>query len=832
MKKKSDLNSTNVHEKQDLLSFSYVSVEIRKKMMRIFDSQVAFCEVSILPLLIHPNACVERLFCLKDTGTGAPSGMLLLKLLFRPFIDIPIPIPISIPKKIVEEHSSINSIDADEAETFLGSGGDRYGSNVNLKAEELKYDATSMLSGSGSSRGYNRREHSNSTSDSNSNINSNLNLYLKLNPNVNKSQSNERPNTPQKEQQRLSTQQSKELSKEEKYMQQIQQRIINRKEEKVASPSSAPVDHIPAYSSAFRSASASVVDPFTLQREQINDTAAAAATTTTTLLPNMVSLSSSNSIECSISSCSSGNVSYSNLLSHDRGSKAHGSVYIRAGQPYQSQSDDKNGNDSESTSSSSSNGSTGSGSDSAKGSDSRSGSDSRNESSNGSINESRDGSRNGSNNHSSHQSGELMTNNAESHNTQVQPARNVPTPLLSSIESSPHLLSKCESNSSIPHKSASPSSSSSIFPSSFSSSSVSKQLQSDNGEINFRNIQSDLTDSSTVFHQIISNESVDNDTNSMGIGNGYNRDHKADYQISDYSKGIFLKDSKKEVRREKEGRGGEIEIGEEIEKERVNKAKLKEREERRGKEEEIGINSNIDQFGGLNTLRKRRNSTLSSSAPKSPRSVHSNNRMQSSKAMSVTSGDSNERSSGRFDRRGDGVREEEGVEGRGEGRGKSGIRGVGGKEGGSVRGLSVKEVGIGTGKGVKSSLLTPLTPSGMADWLRGAGQGAVQYLERQLMDSDEKQGDLNLDPNINVNIAHSSTERNKYNQISDIQSQITRVPSNLPRADVAKSERMEGVGRIYVNLVSAFKSLVTDAAEGDHYVVRTMMCDMFYRTLP
>ena len=79
----------------DLQLCPYISVEIRKKVMRIFDSQIAFSEISLLPLLLYPNNYIEKYFEINDINTGQSCGMLLLRLLYIPSIPILIPVPIS-----------------------------------------------------------------------------------------------------------------------------------------------------------------------------------------------------------------------------------------------------------------------------------------------------------------------------------------------------------------------------------------------------------------------------------------------------------------------------------------------------------------------------------------------------------------------------------------------------------------------------------------------------------------------------------------------------------------------------------------------------------------
>ena len=133
-----------------------------------------------------------------------------------------------------------------------------------------------------------------------------------------------------------------------------------------------------------------------------------------------------------------------------------------------------------------------------------------------------------------------------------------------------------------------------------------------------------------------------------------------------------------------------------------------------------------------------------------------------------------------------------------------------------------------------SSLLSPVTPTGVAHWLMAAGSSALGYLERQLVDPDERG---NLD---RAHLANNGAEGagmgggsrggssvvleapgSQMRRGSDAE---TGTGTGLRNGHIGTGPEgmgmgMEGVGRIHVNLVSAFKSLVSDAAEGDHYVV-------------
>ena len=211
------------------------------------------------------------------------------------------------------------------------------------------------------------------------------------------------------------------------------------------------------------------------------------------------------------------------------------------------------------------------------------------------------------------------------------------------------------------------------------------------------------------------------------------------------------------------------------------------------KEAEIDTNDNADVFRDLSSLRQRRNSTLSSGKPGGASDVKSN----TMRRASVNSSSSSKKSITRLDRKD--------IKG-----GKDGMKG-------------------------KSSLLDPVTPSGMADWFVSAGHGVVQYLGKQLMDNDDSNKDLPQSPtdthmNRNKNGNTNINQSNNGNKISDghnnsFQGLVINGTNKTSSTNGAASyQRMEGVGRIHVNLVSAFKSLVTDAAEGDHYVVRAIIC--------
>jgi hypothetical protein len=149
---------------------------------------------------------------------------------------------------------------------------------------------------------------------------------------------------------------------------------------------------------------------------------------------------------------------------------------------------------------------------------------------------------------------------------------------------------------------------------------------------------------------------------------------------------------------------------------------------------------------------------------------------------------------------------------------KSRIKGKG--KGGTVKGKAPSKALVkgktgaglkGTEGNAKGSLLAPVTPAGMAHWFVNISSTALGYLEKQLMDTEENSNGDVRDEGTMIADAHSSTGKAKgHGHGQDIRGEKVR-----------GSEKMEGVGRIHVSLVSVFKALVTDAAEGDHYVVRS-----------
>lgn len=161
---------------------------------------------------------------------------------------------------------------------------------------------------------------------------------------------------------------------------------------------------------------------------------------------------------------------------------------------------------------------------------------------------------------------------------------------------------------------------------------------------------------------------------------------------------------------------------------------------------------------------------------------------------------------------------------------KSRIKGKG--KGGVVKGKVSSKVPVKgkSGAGLKSnegnaqaSLLAPVTPAGMAHWFVNISSNALGYLEKQLMDTDENSnGDVREGSAISradIGDAHSST--GKVQSPGQGLSVGAGVGHDLRGEKVrGVPDKMEGVGRIHVSLVSVFKALVTDAAEGDHYVVR------------
>ena len=67
----------------DVSVFPYLQLDVKRRMMiSIFDSTIAGCEISILPLMLHPNVTTERWFALTDFTTGEVCGKILVRLLF------------------------------------------------------------------------------------------------------------------------------------------------------------------------------------------------------------------------------------------------------------------------------------------------------------------------------------------------------------------------------------------------------------------------------------------------------------------------------------------------------------------------------------------------------------------------------------------------------------------------------------------------------------------------------------------------------------------------------------------------------------------------------
>ena len=76
-------SDSNLEEDIDISSFPYLQLDVKRRMMiNIFDSTIAGCEISILPLMLHPNVTTERWFALTDFTTGEMCGKILVRLLF------------------------------------------------------------------------------------------------------------------------------------------------------------------------------------------------------------------------------------------------------------------------------------------------------------------------------------------------------------------------------------------------------------------------------------------------------------------------------------------------------------------------------------------------------------------------------------------------------------------------------------------------------------------------------------------------------------------------------------------------------------------------------
>ena len=78
-------NTVDADADADIDAWPTLRLELKRRaMLRLFDSAVASCEVSIVPLIAHPNTVAERWFGLTDVATGEACGRLQLQLLFVP----------------------------------------------------------------------------------------------------------------------------------------------------------------------------------------------------------------------------------------------------------------------------------------------------------------------------------------------------------------------------------------------------------------------------------------------------------------------------------------------------------------------------------------------------------------------------------------------------------------------------------------------------------------------------------------------------------------------------------------------------------------------------
>ena len=120
----------------------------------------------------------------------------------------------------------------------------------------------------------------------------------------------------------------------------------------------------------------------------------------------------------------------------------------------------------------------------------------------------------------------------------------------------------------------------------------------------------------------------------------------------------------------------------------------------------------------------------------------------------------------------------------------------------------------------KSTLLTPVSLLGFGHWASHAASSAAGFFQKQLMDYDDVINNENENSNDVTNLNNNDDKNNLIRNTTNGKNSNT----GSKTVDSRLYGKMEGVGRIHVNLVSVFKSLVLDAAEGDHYVVRHCVC--------
>ena len=222
-----------------------------------------------------------------------------------------------------------------------------------------------------------------------------------------------------------------------------------------------------------------------------------------------------------------------------------------------------------------------------------------------------------------------------------------------------------------------------------------------------------------------------------------------------------------------------------------------------------------DSAGELNALRQRKTTIQNSLHDTLPSSRRSSYSVTSSHS---TNADSRQRSRSRSMNKNSNSKFEKDKKRHGGGVAKNSKFKDDSKKNDDIPGTTIKEDDIKRSKDdEKSSLLAPVSLLGLGNWASHAASAAAGFFQKQLMDSDDviNYENENENSNFHDNINISNLSNTDKNNMTNLKSSS----SDLKNVDTRIKEKMEGVGRIHVNLVSVFKSLVLDAAEGDHYVV-------------
>jgi hypothetical protein len=730
----------------DVTSSTYVKIEVKKRLMRIFDSTVGCCEVSILPLLLYPGTVTERWFQLLCPRTGSRCGMLLLRLLLviSDNDDTPIPIPIpatatavtgttnsssSRMSNYLSSNSGIGSSSASDPRSGIGFLSVTHGPTSDFQDVDLSTPVKMMQNNRnnnsgiyGSNAQYNMnkskskdKNSDNDDSDDDGGYDSRRNdgdydNHNSINNGYNRSNNNNNKNTNSSRNGKMEIPSSKQH--ENKGNNGYSNNLQNN-------------DDIPSPSKYIKSRNTS--SPFSpLQSPSISLPLSPAIT------PVKLSQSSSSSQSSSVPSSSS--------------SSKHQAISVEKEKIHEKVKKKDNDNDNEEG-------------------------DEKDD-----------------------------TRNAYSQSSPLTPFS--PEPLLlrkKSYMSSPSPSTTSPSpippTSPIPHDS----SSTALHPSDNST---------DNNSDTSNTAQRQITEKG----QFSLSEGLFPISKFDGNGNENNEVRSTYARDTPVRTSEIYNDNDRNDRNDRKEHSLSMQSLGEI------KDKDKEHSSPSPHTEKSNI-SIVDSIGELNALRQRKvsvqNSTYdtsissrrSSYSVASSHSTNADSRPRSRSRSKNQKSNSNSKSDSDKKRRGSGGKNDKF---RNDSKKNDDL---------TITTITTEDDNKQNIESEKSTLLTPVSLLGFGHWASHAASTAAGFFQKQLMDYDDVINNGNEDENDITNL-NSDDKNNLIGNTANGKNSNTG-PKTV---DSRLYGKMEGVGRIHVNLVSVFKSLVLDAAEGDHYVVRHRVC--------